>query len=194
MATLEPIKTASPIAEKPVRKKSGCMKFFVLTFLMLLLFVAGWVAWIYYIPFASDGVRSGLLNSVMRKGNIFKTYEGVLIQDGIRGANGGGMQSNTFEFSIEDKHIFETLKSNSGKRFELQYKEYRGALPWRGNTRYIVDSILNMTEILPQQQAFPVQQVPVTPSQQIQPQQALPPSSSSQQPVNAAPPATLPPQ
>ncbi|OJU29023.1 MAG: hypothetical protein BGN92_14315 [Sphingobacteriales bacterium 41-5] len=122
------------------------MKYFLRFFLLLLLVVAGWVAWTYYIPFASDGVRSGLLNSVMKKGNIFKTYEGTLIQDGVRGATGGGVQSNTFEFSIEDREIFDSLKFNSGKRFELQYKEYRGALPWRGNTRYIVDSIISISD------------------------------------------------
>ncbi|MFV0604619.1 MAG: hypothetical protein ACK5NK_02145 [Niabella sp.] len=135
----------SPAEIKP-KKKSGCRKY-IFTFLFIaLLALAGWVAWIYYIPFASDGVRSGLLNSVMKKGNIFKTYEGTLIQDGFRGATGGGVQSNTFEFSIEDKTIFDSLKFNSGKRFELQYKEYRGALPWRGNTRYIVDSIISISD------------------------------------------------
>lgn len=138
----------SPIQPKP-QKRSGCMKYFLMFFLFLLLFGGGYVAWMYYIPFASDGVRSGLLNSVMRKGNIFKTYEGTLIQDGIRGAAGGGVQSNTFEFSMEDPRIFEALKLNSGKRFELQYKEYRRALPWRGNTRYIVDSIISMQDVNP---------------------------------------------
>lgn len=143
METLRPID--APKQDKP-KKKSGCMKYFLIFFLVVFLIIGGWVAWTYYIPFASDGVRSGLLNSVMRKGNIFKTYEGTLIQDGVRGATGGGVQSNTFEFSIEDRRIFDSLKFNSGKRFELQYKEYRGALPWRGNTRYIVDSIISISE------------------------------------------------
>ncbi len=143
METIKPLNDPQPVKQKG---KSGCRKYFLRFFLLLLLVVAGWVAWTYYIPFASDGVRSGLLNSVMKKGNIFKTYEGTLIQDGVRGATGGGVQSNTFEFSIEDREIFDSLKFNSGKRFELQYKEYRGALPWRGNTRYIVDSIISISD------------------------------------------------
>jgi hypothetical protein len=138
----------SNVPEK-TKKKSGCMKYFLTLILLLILIVAGWIAWTYYIPFASDGVRSGMLNTVMKKGNIFKTYEGTLIQDGLRGVAGGGVQSNTFEFSIENQRIFETLRLNSGKRFELQYKEYRGVLPWRGNSRYVVDSIISMKDINP---------------------------------------------
>ena len=56
------------------------------------------------------------------------------------------MQSNEFEFSIESKKIFKQLEVNSGKHFELHYREYHNALPWRGNTVYIVDSIVNMRD------------------------------------------------
>ena len=33
----------------------------------------------------------------------------------------------------------------SGKQVELHYKEYNGALPWRGMQRYVVDSIVSVT-------------------------------------------------
>jgi len=32
--------------------------------------------------------------------------------------------------------------ANSGKVFDLHYKEFNGALPWRGFSRYVVDSIV----------------------------------------------------
>ena len=38
---------------------------------------------------------------------------------------------------------------NSGKTFELHYKEYKGALPWRGFSTYVVDSIVSMREPMP---------------------------------------------
>jgi hypothetical protein len=38
------------------------------------------------------------------------------------------------------------LMSNSGKEFELHYKEYMGALPWRGTSVFIVDSIISMRD------------------------------------------------
>ena len=56
------------------------------------------------------------------------------------------MQSNEFEFSIENENIFKQLEVNSGKYFDLHYKEYHNVVPWRGNTVYVVDSIVKMRE------------------------------------------------
>ena len=113
---------------------------------LLLLMLGGWIYMRYYFVFA-EGVKSGYLNYAVYKGNLFKTYEGKLIQEGFaKTKTGSGMQSNEFEFSIESKRIFQQLEVNSGKHFELHYREYHNALPWRGNTVYIVDSIVNMRD------------------------------------------------
>ncbi len=113
---------------------------------LLLLVLGGWIYMRYYFVFA-EGVKSGYLNYAVYKGDLFKTYEGKLIQEGFaKTKTGGGMQSNEFEFSIENKKIFQQLEVNSGKHFELHYREYHNALPWRGNTVYIVDSIVNMRD------------------------------------------------
>ena len=100
----------------------------------------------YYYVFG-EGVKSGELNYVVKKGNVFKTYEGKLIQRGFRSQTPGSIQSYEFEFSVEDKKIAEQLMKNSGKYFDLHYKEYHGKLPWRGFTVFIVDSIYSMKEI-----------------------------------------------
>jgi hypothetical protein len=92
------------------------------------------------------GVKSGHLNYVVYKGNIFKTYEGKMIQEGIRSKTVGSIQSYEFEFSVTDKTIAEKLMANSGKWFDLHYKEYHGVVPWRGNTSYVVDSIISMRD------------------------------------------------
>lgn len=113
---------------------------------LLLLMLGGWIYMRYYFVFA-EGVKSGYLNYAVYKGDLFKTYEGKLIQEGFaKTKTGSGMQSNEFEFSIENKKIFQQLEVNSGKHFELHYREYHNALPWRGNTVYIVDSIVNMRD------------------------------------------------
>lgn len=120
----------------------------VLTFVILLVLVlSGYTYWKFYYPLTSEGVKSGYLNFAVKKGQIFKTYEGKLIQEGIRSKTAGAIQSNEFEFSIKDKRIYDILKLNSGKYFDLRYKEYNGVLPWRGNTVYIVDSIMGMREV-----------------------------------------------
>jgi hypothetical protein len=126
------------------RKGSGFRRFFRTFVIILILVLAGYIYWKYYFPYTSDGVKSGYLNYAVRKGQLFKTYEGKLIQEGLRTKAVGSIQSNEFEFSIKSKEVFEVLKMNSGKIFDLHYKEYNGIIPWRGNTRYIVDSIISM--------------------------------------------------
>ena len=88
-----------------------------------------------------EGVRSGQLNYVVYKGVLWKTYEGKLIQTGIRSQSSGTIQSNTFEFSVADKELAEQLMKQSGKTMDIHYKEYFGRLPWRGHSKYIVDRI-----------------------------------------------------
>lgn len=133
---------------KDPRKRggSGFRKVFRTFVIIIILALAGYIYWKYYYPYTSDGVKSGYLNFAVRKGQLFKTYEGKLIQEGIRSKTAGAIQSNEFEFSIKDKKIFDILKVNSGKIFDLHYKEYNGVVPWRGNTRYIVDSIISMRD------------------------------------------------
>lgn len=89
-----------------------------------------------------EGVKSGELNYVVYKGVIFKTYEGKLIQTGIRSKSAGTIQSYEFDFSIVDENLARNLMMQGGKTVELHYKEYFGALPWRGFTKFIVDSIV----------------------------------------------------
>ena len=126
------------------RRGSGFRRFFRTFVIILILVLAGYIYWKYYFPYTSDGVKSGYLNYAVRKGQLFKTYEGKLIQEGLRTKAVGSIQSNEFEFSIKSKEVFEVLKMNSGKIFDLHYKEYNGIIPWRGTTRYIVDSIISM--------------------------------------------------
>ena len=91
-----------------------------------------------------EGVKSGELNYVVYKGVLFKTYEGKLIQTGIRSEAAGSIQSYEFEFSVENEALARELMLQGGKTLELHYKEYFGALPWRGFTKFVVDSIITV--------------------------------------------------
>ena len=108
----------------------------------LLLF--GVFFWYKYLFVFGEGVKSGYLNYAVHKGYVFKTYEGKLIQEGFGRGKTGNLTSYEFEFSVENEQVFQQLEQNSGKHFDLHYKEYKGALPWRGNTRYVVDRVVNM--------------------------------------------------
>lgn len=105
-----------------------------------------------------EGVKSGELNYVVYKGVVFKTYEGKLIQSGIRSKTAGSIQSYEFEFSVEDEALARKLMMQGGKTLELHYKEYFGALPWRGFTKFIVDSIVSAPVATPSVTEFPAQQ------------------------------------
>lgn len=118
-------------------------KFFLILFVLIVLIAGGFIVWKYFYVFG-DGVKTGYLNYAVKKGDLFKTYEGKLIQEGIRSRTAGSIESYEFEFSVVNERIYDTLKLHSGKIFDLHYKEYHGVVPWRGNSRYIVDSIISM--------------------------------------------------
>lgn len=119
------------------------MKYFWITLVAVVLILSGLVWYKYFFVFG-EGVKSGYLNYAIKKGYVFKTYEGKIIQEGFGRGKAGGLTSYEFEFSVEDPEVFKTLEMNSGKNFDLHYKEYNGVLPWRGNTKYIVDKVVSM--------------------------------------------------
>jgi hypothetical protein len=92
-----------------------------------------------------EGVKAGELNYVVKKGFIFKTYEGKLIQSGFRSKLPNTIQSYEFTFSVVNEAVAQKLMLNSGRNVELHYKEYIGAVPWRGYSEFIVDSIIAIT-------------------------------------------------
>jgi hypothetical protein len=128
-----------------VQQKLYMRKIFFIVLALVLSAVGIFLYWKYFYVFG-EGVKSGHLNYVVLKGDVFKTYEGKLIQEGIRSRTAGSIQSYEFEFSVVNKSIAEKLMANSGKWFDLHYREFHNVVPWRGNTTYVVDSILSMRE------------------------------------------------
>ena len=139
------METTSPAPVTPP-KKSGLRKFLRI-FLIVSVIVIGIIVWWNYFYVFGEGVKSGELNYVVKKGNIFKTYEGKLIQSGFRSKSPGAIQSYEFEFSVADDSIANVLMNNSGKYFDLHYKEYKKSIPWRGYSVYVVDEIRKMEDI-----------------------------------------------
>ena len=109
----------------------------------LVLILSGYLYFQFYFVFG-EGVKSGELNYLVKKGFVFKTYEGKLIQSGFKAQTPGAIQSYEFKFSVEDKAVSDSLMRCSGKNVELHYKEYLKPLPWRGVSEFVVDSILSV--------------------------------------------------
>ncbi len=112
----------------------------VVVLLLVVLIVMGR----YYFVFGS-GMKAGTLNYVVYKGYVFKTYEGEMILTGLQSKGPAAMSSNEFLFSITDKALAMRLMVNAGKEMVLHYNEYKGALPWRGYSKFVVDSIVSIT-------------------------------------------------
>ncbi len=84
-----------------------------------------------------SGTKAGTLNTFMRKGYVFKTYEGKIIQSGFK----QNIQSNEFNFSVTKSSVAKILLDNAGREVEVHYHEYFGAIPWRGMEKFVVDSV-----------------------------------------------------
>jgi hypothetical protein len=109
--------------------------------IIVVLVLVGIFYYRYYFVFG-DGTKAGTMNYFVHKGYLFKTYEGRLIQSGIRSPVQGNIQSNEFMFSVTDPHVADILNKNAGAYLELHYKEYLHTLPWRGVSEFVVDSVM----------------------------------------------------
>lgn len=105
----------------------------------------------------SRGVNEGDINYFQEEGFIFKTWEGKMIQTGYNSKNNNAtIQSNEFKFSVDDDHVAEQINEASSKQVKLHWKRYLGTLPWRGNSQFVVDSIISVT---PKTETLPVDDI-----------------------------------
>ena len=89
----------------------------------------------------SKGYRAGLLQKFSEKGVIFKTYEGEMILSSVQSNANVAIASEKFLFSVADDAVAKQLEQIQGKNVVVHYKEKNGALPWIGESHYIVDSV-----------------------------------------------------
>ena len=143
---MEDVKKTTP-ALKP--NQHAFRKFLWRFFFIAILVIALLVYWFFYNVF-SDGYREGVLFKFSRKGDIFKTYEGELVQPGLRSIVGGSINTNNFYFSVTDKALADSLEQVIGKNVKVHYNQFRKTLPWRGDNyntqnqesgQYIIDRI-----------------------------------------------------
>lgn len=109
--------------------------------LVILLGLGGW-GFFKFGFVRAEGTDTGELNYFCKEGIVFKTYEGKIVQTGLKkSAANGGVQSNEFKFSVENEQIADSLMHSTGKTVTVHYQKYNATLPWRGNSVFVVDSI-----------------------------------------------------
>ena len=143
MEVASPLENYQPLDEPAlvkVRRPSKFRRFgrnFIIIFILLL---AGLIYWKYFFTY-SEGNRTGLLQKFSYKGTIFKTYEGELILSSIRSQSNVALASEKFFFSVMDEETARKLENLQGHFITVHYKMKNGTLPWRGDSKYLVDSV-----------------------------------------------------
>ena len=117
------------------------------TTVIAVLALAGYIFIKFFFVYA-EGVNEGDINYFQKEGYIFKTYEGKMIQSGLKSAKGvtGSIQSNEFKFSVDDEEVAQQLIEVSNTGVKLHWRRYRGTLPWRGNSEFVVDAVVSVNQ------------------------------------------------
>ena len=104
-----------------------------------------WVVWSrYFHPYIKSEER-GVILKVKNEGTLVKTYEVQMvsekcISDTVR------KYIASFEFTIKNDSLAKLASQiqSTGKRVTVKYEEYKGRLPWRGETnRFATDIIVD---------------------------------------------------
>ena len=120
-------------------KGTGAFAKFMRWFFFIVVVVGGVVFWWKYYYNYSDGYRSGLMQKLSHKGNLFKTYEGELVLSSIASSANVALASEKFYFSVPNDSIAKLVQKFEGKRVKLHYLQKNGILFWRGESEYMVD-------------------------------------------------------
>lgn len=123
--------------DSQVQKKPSWFRRFTRTVMILftlsLIFIVYW----FYFNKYGNGERTGILVKITHKGNIFKTDEGEMWLSCRQMTN-----PEKFYFSVTNDSIVQVLKNLQDECVQLTYTQYRAALPWRGDNKYIVTGVV----------------------------------------------------
>ncbi len=102
-------------------------------FMLCLVAIAAFTIYWFYFNVKSNGDRKGVLVKFSHKGNLFKTDEGEMWLGCRQTVN-----AEKYFFSVTNDSIATILKNLQDECMQLEYREYRATLPWRGDSKYIV--------------------------------------------------------
>lgn len=113
-------------------------------------FFAAYLRW--FTPYSTMEMQYGYVEHIARRGDLFKTFEGVIIpykaiNDTIEPYPGD------IVFSTTDDHVAATLLKlqHANLPAKIEIARYHGTLPWRGESRVIITSAdtADVTKIYP---------------------------------------------
>lgn len=115
-------------------------KFFRWVTVLLIIILGVFIYWKYFYTF-SEGYRAGLLQKFSRKGTFFKTYEGEMILSSVASNKDIALASEKFLFTMINEDLIRKFDTLQGKNVIVHYIQKNGTVFWRGDSKYLVDSI-----------------------------------------------------
>lgn len=96
----------------------------------------------YFTPYVSEATMCGYVEGIERRGTVFTTFEGVILpykelKDTTR------VYRKDFKFSLTDEDMATKLRRMqfSNQPVRVEYKAYKGWLPWRGDENIIITRV-----------------------------------------------------
>ena len=132
--------------ESVIRKnpRTRLRKYFRTFVLFAIAVIAILIYWNYF-NIKSNGDRKGVLIKFSHKGNVFKTDEGEMWLGCRQTVN-----AEKYFFSVTNDSIAGILRNLQDECLQIEYKEYRATLPWRGESKYIVFGVKKIEPYLSQ--------------------------------------------
>ncbi len=114
----------------------------LLTFLAILLLLAGGWIWFALSWSYAEGERAGYVQKLSNKGWLCKTWEGEIAMVTMPGAI-----PEKFEFTVRDEAVVQQINDLSGKRVVLHYRQHK-FIPTTcfGETEYFVSGVREVRE------------------------------------------------
>jgi len=103
------------------------------TFILVVVAILALAIYWFYFNVKSNGDRKGVLIKFSHKGNFFKTDEGEMWLGCRQTVN-----AEKYFFSVTNDSVATLLRNLQDECLQLEYREFRATLPWRGDSKYIV--------------------------------------------------------
>lgn len=118
-------------------------KIFLLSGVIIVLLILCWwgYSWMFS-PYVEQGTQYGYVESIDKRGDLFKTYEGVMLPYKSLMDTSRSYEKD-FAFSTKDPGLAAKLSKMmfANRPVKIRYEIYRSRMPWRGDSRVIVTGV-----------------------------------------------------
>lgn len=130
------------IKEATIERRHNRLRWILISLAAVIVIAIIFWAWTRYFHPYSESQECGYIEKVTNEGLLFKTYEGKMMSEKILPDTTRRYYCDFF-FTIKDDSVAKNVmrSAGTGQRVRLSYIEYKGRLPWRGQTKIIVTDI-----------------------------------------------------